>query len=31
VKGAAGQAVQAVNLMLDQPEMAGLEGIALAP
>ena len=31
VKGAAGQAVQAMNLMLDQPEMAGLEGIALAP
>ena len=31
VKGAAGQAVQAMNLMLDQPEMSGLEGIALAP
>ena len=31
VKGAAGQAVQAMNLMLNQPEMAGLEGIALAP
>jgi len=31
VKGAAGQAVQAMNLMLDQPEMNGLEGIALAP
>ena len=31
VKGAAGQAVQAMNVMLGQPEMAGLEGIALAP
>jgi N-acetyl-gamma-glutamyl-phosphate reductase len=31
VKGAAGQAVQAMNLMLDQPETTGLEGIALAP
>ena len=31
VKGAAGQAVQAMNLMLSQPEMTGLEGIALAP
>jgi N-acetyl-gamma-glutamyl-phosphate reductase len=31
VKGAAGQAVQAMNLMLDQPETSGLEGIALAP
>jgi N-acetyl-gamma-glutamyl-phosphate reductase len=31
VKGAAGQAVQAMNLMLDQPEMTGLQGIALAP
>ena len=31
VKGAAGQAVQAMNIMLDQPEMSGLEGIALAP
>ena len=31
VKGAAGQAIQAMNLMLDQPEMNGLEGIALAP
>ena len=31
VKGAAGQAVQAMNLMTGQPEMAGLSGIALAP
>lgn len=31
VKGAAGQAVQVMNLMFDQPECAGLEGIALAP
>jgi N-acetyl-gamma-glutamyl-phosphate reductase len=31
VKGAAGQAVQAMNLMLDLPESAGLEGIALTP
>ena len=31
VKGAAGQALQAMNLMLDQPETSGLEGIALAP
>ena len=31
VKGAAGQAVQAMNLMIGQPEMAGLSGIAVAP
>ena len=31
VKGAAGQAVQVMNLMFAQPEMAGLDGIALAP
>ena len=31
VKGAAGQAVQAMNLMFGQPESTGLEGIALAP
>ena len=31
VKGAAGQAIQAMNVMLGQAEMAGLEGIALAP
>ena len=31
VKGAAGQAVQVMNLMFEQPEAAGLEGIALAP
>ena len=31
VKGAAGQAVQAMNLMVDQPEWAGLGGIALTP
>ena len=31
VKGAAGQAVQAMNLMFEQPECAGLDGIALAP
>ena len=31
VKGAAGQAVQAMNLMVGQPESAGLEGIALTP
>jgi N-acetyl-gamma-glutamyl-phosphate reductase len=31
VKGAAGQAVQAMNVMLDLPESAGLEGIALTP
>ena len=31
VKGAAGQAVQNMNLMFDLPETAGLEGIALLP
>ena len=31
VKGAAGQAVQAMNLMFEQPESAGLDCIALAP
>lgn len=31
VKGAAGQAVQAMNLMFDLPETAGLEVIALIP
>ncbi len=31
VKGAAGQAVQNMNLMFDLPETAGLEGIALMP
>ncbi|MEL0039571.1 MAG: N-acetyl-gamma-glutamyl-phosphate reductase, partial [Halieaceae bacterium] len=31
VKGAAGQAVQAMNLMVGQPETLGLEGVALAP
>ena len=30
-KGAAGQAVQNLNLMFDLPETAGLEGIALLP
>ena len=31
VKGAAGQAVQAMNLMFAETETLGLEGIALAP
>lgn len=31
VKGAAGQAVQAMNLMLDLPETAGLQAVALYP
>jgi N-acetyl-gamma-glutamyl-phosphate reductase len=31
VKGAAGQAVQNMNIMFDFPETAGLEGIALLP
>jgi N-acetyl-gamma-glutamyl-phosphate reductase len=31
VKGAAGQAVQNMNLMFELPETAGLEGIALLP
>ncbi len=31
VKGAAGQAVQNMNLMFSLPETAGLDGIALAP
>jgi len=31
VKGAAGQAVQAMNLMFGLPETAGLDGIALIP
>ncbi|MDG2460874.1 MAG: N-acetyl-gamma-glutamyl-phosphate reductase [Luminiphilus sp.] len=31
VKGAAGQAVQVMNLIMQQPETAGLDGIALAP
>lgn len=31
VKGAAGQAVQNMNLLFDLPEQAGLEAIALAP
>ena len=31
VKGAAGQAVQAMNLMFGQSETLGLEGVALAP
>ncbi|NBC15604.1 MAG: N-acetyl-gamma-glutamyl-phosphate reductase [Gammaproteobacteria bacterium] len=31
VKGAAGQAVQNMNLMLGLPETAGLDGVALAP
>jgi len=31
VKGAAGQAVQNMNLMFGLPETAGLEGIALLP
>jgi N-acetyl-gamma-glutamyl-phosphate reductase len=31
VKGAAGQAVQNMNLMFGLPEAAGLEGIALLP
>jgi len=31
VKGAAGQAVQNMNLMFDLPETAGLDGIALLP
>ena len=31
VKGAAGQAVQAMNLMVGQSETLGLEGVALAP
>ena len=31
VKGAAGQAVQAMNLMVGQSETRGLEGVALAP
>ncbi|HCK81790.1 MAG TPA: N-acetyl-gamma-glutamyl-phosphate reductase [Candidatus Competibacteraceae bacterium] len=31
VKGAAGQAVQNMNLMFDVPETTGLEGIALLP
>jgi N-acetyl-gamma-glutamyl-phosphate reductase len=30
-KGAAGQAVQNANLITDQPETAGLEGLALWP
>jgi N-acetyl-gamma-glutamyl-phosphate reductase len=31
VKGAAGQAVQNMNLMFDLPEVIGLENIALLP
>jgi N-acetyl-gamma-glutamyl-phosphate reductase len=31
VKGAAGQAIQNLNLMLGLPETAGLEGTALYP
>jgi N-acetyl-gamma-glutamyl-phosphate reductase len=31
VKGAAGQAIQNMNLMFGLPEAAGLEGIALLP
>ena len=31
VKGAAGQAIQNMNLMFGLPETAGLEGIALLP
>jgi N-acetyl-gamma-glutamyl-phosphate reductase len=31
VKGAAGQAVQNMNLMLGFPEQAGLEGLAVYP
>ena len=31
VKGAAGQAVQNANLITDQPENAGLDGLALWP
>ena len=31
VKGAAGQAVQNMNIMCDLPEVQGLEGIALLP
>ncbi|MGH8665718.1 MAG: N-acetyl-gamma-glutamyl-phosphate reductase, partial [Burkholderiales bacterium] len=31
VKGAAGQAVQNMNIMFDLPETAGLEGLALLP
>lgn len=31
VKGAAGQAVQNMNLMFDLPETAGLDGLALVP
>jgi N-acetyl-gamma-glutamyl-phosphate reductase len=31
VKGAAGQAVQNMNLMLGFPELAGLDSVALAP
>ncbi len=30
-KGAAGQAVQNANLITDQPETAGLEGLAVWP
>jgi N-acetyl-gamma-glutamyl-phosphate reductase len=30
-KGAAGQAVQAMNIMCGLPETAGLEGIGLVP
>ena len=31
VKGAAGQAVQNMNLMLGLPETSGLEGLAVFP
>ena len=31
VKGAAGQAVQNLNLLFDLPETRGLEGIGLMP
>ncbi|MCB1718680.1 MAG: N-acetyl-gamma-glutamyl-phosphate reductase, partial [Candidatus Competibacteraceae bacterium] len=31
VKGAAGQAVQNMNLMYDWPETSGIDGIALLP
>ena len=31
VKGAAGQAIQNMNIMFDLPETAGLEGLALLP
>lgn len=31
VKGSAGQAVQAMNLVMDLPETEGLEQIALVP